>query len=133
MTRRLGVLFIGALFAAACVAAASAPAYGQATQTPPAETKPDEAKPEEEKKEEKPKMLWEENTLSAYLETSLVWNRGGRAAATTNGGHVLPSGLGLVGRGARYRETMFNSSDKNDPENFFKRSPGESSPRWLVG
>jgi len=98
MTRRLGVLFIGALFAAACVAAASAPADGQAAQTPPAETKPGEAKPEEEKKEEKPKTLWEKNTLSAYLETSLVWNRGGRAAATTNGGQDLPSGLGLVGR-----------------------------------
>src|SRR5438132_8927660 len=75
MTRRLGVLFIGALFTAACLAAAGAPAYGQTTQTPPAETKPGEAKPEE-KKEEKPKTLWEENTLVAYIENSVVWNTG---------------------------------------------------------
>src|SRR5207245_603317 len=75
MTRRLGVLFIGALFTAACLAAAGALAYGQTTQTPPAETKPGEAKPEE-KKEEKPKTLWEENTLFAYIENSVVWNTG---------------------------------------------------------
>jgi hypothetical protein len=75
MTRRLGVTLIGALFTAACVAAAGAPAYGQTTQTPPAETKPAEAKPEE-KKEEKPKTLWEEHTLFAYIENSAVWNTG---------------------------------------------------------
>src|SRR5205807_9463637 len=74
MTRRLGVLLIGVLFTAACPAA-GAPAYGQITQTPPAETKPAEAKPEE-KKEEKPKTRWEENTLFAYIENSVVWNTG---------------------------------------------------------
>jgi len=75
MTRRLGVTLIGALFTAACVAAAGAPVYGQTTQTPPAEPKPAEAKPEE-KKDEKPKTLWEENTLFAYIENSAVWNTG---------------------------------------------------------
>jgi hypothetical protein len=75
MTRRLGVMLIGALFTATCIAAAGAPVYGQTTQTPPAETKPGEAKPDE-KKEEKPKTLWEENILFAYIENSLVWNTG---------------------------------------------------------
>jgi Putative beta-barrel porin-2, OmpL-like. bbp2 len=77
MTRKLGVLFIGALFAAACLVATGVPTYGQTTQTPPpAETKPGEAKPEDKKEEEKPKTLWEENTLFAYIENSIVWNTG---------------------------------------------------------
>ena len=77
MTRRLEALIIGALFAAACLVAAGVPAHGQTTQTPPpAETKPGEAKPEDKKEEEKPKTLWEENTLFAYIENSIVWNTG---------------------------------------------------------
>src|SRR4029453_4628998 len=73
MTPRLGVLFIGALFTAACVVAAGAPAYGQASQTPPPAEKPGEAKPDD-KKEEKPKTLWEEHTLLAYIENRIVRN-----------------------------------------------------------
>jgi putative OmpL-like beta-barrel porin-2 len=81
MTRRLGVLGIGALFTAACVAAVGgAPAYGQVPEIAQTETKPEttpaEAKPEEKKEEEKPKTFWEENTLFAYIENSLVWNTG---------------------------------------------------------
>jgi len=60
------------LIAVSFVAAAGAPAFGQAK---PEETKPGEAKPEE-KPAEKPKTLWEENTLFAYIENSWVWNTG---------------------------------------------------------
>src|SRR3989442_14221366 len=67
MTRWLAMLI------AVSFVAAGAPAYGQAPK--PEETKPAEAKPEE-KKEEKPKTLWEENVLFAYIENSGVWNTG---------------------------------------------------------
>src|SRR5436309_11643617 len=81
MTRWLGVTFIAVIVGVAF----SAPAYAQSlfqnplapvpiAQAPP-ETKPGEAKPEE-KKEEKPKTLWEEHTLFAYVESSWVWNMG---------------------------------------------------------
>jgi len=79
MTRWLGVIVVGVALVAAGV-----PAYGQTlfqnplaplAQAPPTETKPGEAKPDE-KKEEKPKTLWEENTLFAYVESSWVWNTG---------------------------------------------------------
>src|SRR2546428_3580157 len=69
MTRRLGVMLIAVLFGVAF----NAPVYAQAPK--PEETKPAEAKPEE-KKEEKPKTLWEEHTLFAYIENSAVWNTG---------------------------------------------------------
>jgi len=48
--------------------AAGGPAYGQ-------------AKPEET---EKPKTLWEENILFAYIENSLVWNMGRSGRGHTN-------------------------------------------------
>ena len=81
MTRWLGVTFIAVIIGVAF----SAPAYAQSlfqnplapvpiAQAPP-ETKPGEAKPDE-KKEEKPKTLWEEHTLFAYVESSWVWNMG---------------------------------------------------------
>jgi hypothetical protein len=82
MTRRFGWLFVGALFTTATALAGAAPASGQSpaiaqTGTKPAETKPaEEAKPEEKKEEEKPKTFWEENTLFAYIENSVVWNTG---------------------------------------------------------
>ena len=72
MTRRLGVMLM-----AVSLVAAGVPAYGQIlaqtplAQAPPAETKPAEAKPEE-----KPKTLWEEHVLFAYVESSGVWNMG---------------------------------------------------------
>src|SRR2546426_9559270 len=69
MTRRLRVMLIAVLFGVAF----NAPVYAQAPK--PEETKPAEAKPEE-KKEEKPKTLWEEHALVAYIETSAVWNAG---------------------------------------------------------
>jgi len=85
MTRKLGVLFIGALFAAACLVATGVPAFGQTTQTPPpAETKPGEAKPDDKKEEEKPKTLWEEHTLFAYIENSIVWNTGNASRGNHN-------------------------------------------------
>ena len=85
MTRKLGVLFIGALFAAACLVATGVPAVGQTTQTPPpAESKPDEAKPDDKKEEEKPKTLWEENVLFAYIENSIVWNTGNASRGNHN-------------------------------------------------
>src|SRR6266511_375041 len=73
MMRRLGVIFTAVILGVAL----NAPAYGQAPK--PEETKPAETKPED-KKEEKPKTLWEEHVLFAYIENSLVWNlsRSGR-------------------------------------------------------
>ena len=67
MTRWLGMILVAVSFVAA-----GAPAFGQAK---PEETNPGEAKPEE-KPAEKPKTLWEENALFAYIENSLVWNTG---------------------------------------------------------
>jgi|RhiMetStandDraft_4_1073278.scaffolds.fasta_scaffold05566_6 putative OmpL-like beta-barrel porin-2 len=85
MTRRLGVLTIGMLFAATCLVATGVPAFGQTTQTPPpAETKPGEAKPDDKKEEEKPKTLWEEHTLFAYIENSIVWNTGNASRGNHN-------------------------------------------------
>src|SRR5436309_12873590 len=69
MTRRLGVIFTAVILGVAL----NAPAYGQAPK--PEETKPAETKPEA-KKEEKPKTLWEEHVLIAYIENSVVWNTG---------------------------------------------------------
>jgi hypothetical protein len=62
MTRWLGVMLVVVSFVAA-----GAPAYGQ-------------AKPEETK----PKTLWEENILFAYIENSLVWNMGRSGRGHTN-------------------------------------------------
>ncbi len=77
MTRRLGVIFTAVILGVAL----NAPAYGQAPK--PEETKPAEIKPEE-KKEEKPKTLWEENVLFAYIENSGVWNMGRSGRDHTN-------------------------------------------------
>jgi hypothetical protein len=77
MTRRLGVIFTAVILGVAL----NAPAYGQAPK--PEETKPAEIKPEE-KKEEKPKTLWEEHVLFAYIENSLVWNMGRSGRGHTN-------------------------------------------------
>src|SRR5437899_11474016 len=77
MTRRLGVIFTAVILGVAL----NAPAYGQAPK--PEEAKPAETKPEE-KKEEKPKTLWEENVLFAYIENSLVWNMGRSGRGHTN-------------------------------------------------
>src|SRR6266403_5798619 len=59
-----------AVFAAAAVS----PAFAQQPQPQPAP----ESKTQmpEEKKEEKPKTLWEEHVLFAYIENSYVWNLG---------------------------------------------------------
>ncbi len=66
-----------AVFAAAAVS----PAFAQQSQPAP------ESKTQipEEKKEEKPKTLWEEHVLFAYIENSYVWNMGrtGARAGTT--------------------------------------------------
>jgi len=62
MTRWLGVILLAVSFVAA-----GAPAYGQ-------------AKPEETK----PKTLWEENILFAYIENSTVWNMGRSGRGHTN-------------------------------------------------
>jgi hypothetical protein len=77
MTRRLGVIFTAVILGVAL----NAPAYGQAPK--PEETKPAEIKPEE-KKEEKPKTLWEEHVLFAYIENSMVWNMGRSGRGHTN-------------------------------------------------
>ena len=77
MTRRLGVIFTAVILGVAL----NAPAYGQAPK--PEETKPAETKPED-KKEEKPKTLWEEHVLFAYIENSLVWNLGRSGRDHTN-------------------------------------------------
>ena len=77
MTRRLGVIFTAMILGVAL----NAPAYGQAPK--PEETKPAEIKPEE-KKEEKPKTLWEEHVLFAYIENSMVWNMGRSGRGHTN-------------------------------------------------
>ena len=89
MTRWLGVIFMAVILGVAL----NAPAYAQApkpeetkpAETKPAETKPVEAKPEE-KKEEKPKTLWEENILFAYIENSGVWNLGPTSRSNHNSG-----------------------------------------------
>ena len=59
-----------AVFAAAAVS----PAFAQQPQPQPAP----ESKTQmpEEKKDEKPKTLWEEHVLFAYIENSYVWNMG---------------------------------------------------------
>jgi hypothetical protein len=77
MTRRLGVIFTAVILGVAL----NAPAYGQAPK--PEETKPAETKPED-KKEEKPKTLWEEHVLFAYIENSMVWNMGRSGRGHTN-------------------------------------------------
>src|SRR2546428_13729005 len=77
VTRRLGVIFTAVILGVAL----NAPAYGQAPK--PEETKPAEIKPEE-KKEEKPKTLWEEHVLFAYIENSGVWNMGRSGRDHTN-------------------------------------------------
>jgi len=77
MMRRLGVIFTAVILGVAL----NAPAYGQAPK--PEETKPAETKPED-KKEEKPKTLWEEHVLFAYIENSLVWNLGRSGRDHTN-------------------------------------------------
>jgi hypothetical protein len=71
MTRWLGVILLAVSFVAA-----GAPAYGQA--------KPEETKPADAKPPEKPKTLWEENILFAYIENSLVWNLGRSGRGHTN-------------------------------------------------
>ena len=70
MTRWLGVILLAVSFVAA-----GAPAYGQA--------KPEETKPAD-KPPEKPKTLWEENILFAYIENSTVWNMGRSGRGHTN-------------------------------------------------
>src|SRR4051812_31582964 len=54
-------------------------------QTPPAPDKTVEEKKEAEKKEEeKPKTLWEEHTLFAYVENSYTWNLGKTSKGRVN-------------------------------------------------
>src|SRR5881628_2366731 len=67
MTRRLGLIFTAVILGVAL----NAPAYGQAPKP-------------EDKKEEKPKTLWEENILFAYIENSVVWNLGRSGRGHTN-------------------------------------------------
>src|SRR2546426_1854404 len=111
MTRWLGVIVVGVALVAAGV-----PAYGQTlfqnplaplAQAPPTETKPGEAKPEE-KKEEKPKTLWEENTLFAYIENSAVWNMGRATRGNFNDLRVFDNEGGYTFNAAEF-------SIKKDP------------------
>jgi hypothetical protein len=71
MTRWLGVILLAVSFVAA-----GGTAYGQA--------KPEETKPADAKPPEKPKTLWEENILFAYIENSMVWNMGRSGRGHTN-------------------------------------------------
>ena len=62
------------LTAVAVLVAAVSPVFAQQREPQPApESK---TQTPEEKKEEKPKTLWAEHTLFAYIDNSYVWNLG---------------------------------------------------------
>ena len=88
--------WLGAIVVAVGLVAAGTPAYAQA--------KPDEtAKPAE-----KPKTLWEETTLFAYIENSYVWNM----APTGRGNH---NELRLYDFNGNYTFNIAELSLKKDP------------------
>ena len=98
------VLKRGIIVAALVVAGVSS-AYAQTPPAPPPSTPP---AAEEKKPEEKPKTLWEEHVLFAYVENSYVWNLG----HTSRGNH---NELRLYDFDAGYTFNIGEFSIKKDP------------------
>jgi len=63
--------------------AVASSAFGQTTAPAPDKTA-EEKKEAEKKEEEKPKTLWEEHTLFAYVENSYTWNLGKTSKGRVN-------------------------------------------------
>jgi Putative beta-barrel porin-2, OmpL-like. bbp2 len=72
---------LGLAFALSLAVASSA--FGQTTAPAPDKTV-EQKKEAEKKEEEKPKTLWEEHTLFAYVENSYTWNLGKTSKGRVN-------------------------------------------------
>jgi hypothetical protein len=94
------------LVIAAVLAFGVSSAHAQAPAAPPPPTTPPAT--EEKKPEEKPKTLWEEHVLFAYIENSYVWNLG----HTSRGDH---NELRLYDFDAGYTFNIAEFSIKKDP------------------